>query len=324
MPNDSGFPLPCADVREIALAGLIATRKTLPAKLFYDEEGCRLFYQITELPEYYLTRTERRLLERVVPQVAAALPPAAVLVEYGASDEEKAGYLLRSRDRTGRPLFRAYVPIDVATPALLRMQARLASVYPSLSVLPVTADFLHPVGLPLAPGSGPRLGFFPGSTIGNLEPQAAILFLRRARVALGPGSHFLLGADLRKDPAILIPAYDDAAGVTAAFNLNVLARLNREAGADFDLSGFRHLALWNDAESRIEMHLVSRQAQSVRLGHQTILFQEGESIHTENSYKHTQARVMEMAEAAGWQMHERWTDPAEKFGIFLFKSTDSV
>jgi dimethylhistidine N-methyltransferase len=324
MPNDSGFPLPSGDVRDSALAGLTAPRKTLPAKLFYDEAGCRLFYQITELPEYYLTRTERALLERVVPQVAGILPPAGALVEYGASDEEKAGYLLRSRDRSGSPLFRVYVPIDIATPALLRMHGRLAAVYPTLSVLPVTADFLRPVALPLASGNGPRLGFFPGSTIGNLEPLAATLFLRRARESLGPGSHFLLGADLRKDPAILIPAYDDAAGVTAAFNLNVLTRLNREAGADFDLNGFRHLAVWNDAESRIEMHLVSRCAQAVRIGSVTVSFLEGESVHTENSYKHPPGKVIELAETAGWELRNMWTDPAEMFGIFLFRSTDNL
>jgi L-histidine Nalpha-methyltransferase len=320
MPNDSGFSPPQTAVAEAALAGLLAPRKTLPAKLFYDEEGCRLFYQITELPEYYLTRTERTLLERVTPQVAAEFPVGSVLVEYGASDEEKAGYLLRSRDQSGTRLFAAYVPIDVATPALLRMQLRMAVAYPGLAVLPVTADFLDPVALPSLPGGGLCLGYFPGSTIGNLEPNAASLFMRRVALALGPGAGFLLGADLRKDASILIPAYDDAAGVTAAFNLNLLVRLNREADADFDLDAFSHLAVWNNAESRIEMHLVSRRDQIVHIGQRTVSFAEGETIHTENSYKHTPARVISLADTAGWRLREMWTDPAGLFGIFLFRA----
>jgi dimethylhistidine N-methyltransferase len=323
MPDDSGFPPPSGTVADAALAGLLAPRKTLPAKLFYDDEGCRLFYQITELPEYYLTRTETGLLERVAPQVAMDLSAGAVLVEYGASDEEKAGYLLRSRDPAGRHLFGAYVPIDVAAPALRRMQVRLEAVYPELTILPVAADFLDPVALPSLSGHGPILGFFPGSTIGNLEPSAASQFLQRARVALGSGAGFLLGADLRKDPSILIPAYDDAAGVTAAFNLNLLRRLNREAGGDFDLDSFSHRAVWNDAESRIEMHLVSGRAQTVHVGGHALAFAMGETIHTENSYKHTPGRMIGLAETAGWRLRQMWTDPAEMFAIFLFRSDDA-
>ena len=314
MPDDSGFVPSSGGVASVALAGLLAPRKTLPPKLFYDEEGCRLFYRITEVPEYYLTRTERRLLEQVAPLAAASLPAGAVLVEYGASDEEKAGTLLRSRR------FSAYVPIDVATPALQRMRARLAVAYPALMVLPVTADFLQPVALPPLPQGGQRLGFFPGSTIGNLEPADATLFLDRARRALGPGARFLLGVDLRKDAAVLIPAYDDAAGVTAAFNLNLLVRLNREAGADFDLDGFRHQAVWNDTEGRIEMHLVSRHAQSVRIGPHTIAFEAGETIHTENSYKYTLAGIAAIAEQSGWRLEALWTDPAAMFALILLRS----
>jgi dimethylhistidine N-methyltransferase len=320
MPNDSLYPPQHNDVAQAALAGLLAERKTLPPKLFYDEAGCRLFYRITELPEYYLTRTERRLLERAAPAVAAAVPSGSVLVEYGASDEEKAGYLLRHRDDRGTPRFAAYVPIDVAEPALDQMRDRLRAAWPGLAVLPVAADFMQGVALPPLPDDATRLGFFPGSTIGNLEPPAAGLFLRRAREMLGADGWFLLGADLRKDPAVLLPAYDDPSGVTAAFNLNLLTRLNREASADFDLSSFQHRTVWNDPESRIEMHLVSRHDQIVTVAGRRIFFREGETIHTENSYKHTPERLIGLAARAGWSLTELWGDPDRPFALFLFRA----
>ena len=304
------------DIGRIALEGLLAPRKTLPPSLFYDEEGCRLFYRITELPEYYLTRTERVLLADIGPRVAEQAGPGAVLVEYGASHEEKAGFLLAS------PVaFRSYIPIDVAAGELVRLRARMAVSHPALDVQPVVADFMLPIQLVL-PAGAPVLGFFPGSTIGNLEPNAARDFLIRARTTLGPRARFLLGADLRKAPSLLIPAYDDAAGVTAAFNRNLLVRLNREAGADFDPVAFRHQALWNDAESRIEMHLVSLRDQAVRLNGATIGFREGETIHTENSYKHTPERLLALARDAGWAPLRQWTDPAGRFGHFLLASND--
>ena len=187
-----------------------------------------------------------------------------MLVEYGASDEAKAGFLLRERNRAGAPVFQAYVPIDVAVPALEQMRARLRRQRPDLLVFAIPADFMDAVALPAHIPSLPRLGFFPGSTIGNLDPPDAQRFLRQARETLGAASSFLIGVDLRKDPAVLLPAYDDKEGVTAAFNRNLLVRLNREAGADFDLDAFAHHAVWNDAESRIEMHLVSRREQQVR------------------------------------------------------------
>ena len=299
------------EIVRMALDGLLAPRKTLPPSLFYDEEGCRLFYRITELPEYYLTRTERGLLAEIGPVVAAEVGPGAVLVEYGASHEEKAGFLLGSPGA-----FQAYIPIDVAAPELERLRERMAVSHPLVSVQPVVADFMRPVVLPTLPAA-PVLGFFPGSTIGNLEPDAARDFLIRARANLGEDARFLLGADLRKAPSVLIPAYDDAAGVTAAFNRNLLVRLNREAGADFDLMAFRHDARWNDAESRIEMHLVSLRDQSVRLGDGLVRFAEGESIHTENSYKHTPERLLGIARDAGWAMLRQWTDPAGRIGHFL-------
>ena len=296
----------------VALDGLLAPRKTLPPFLFYDEEGCRLFYQITELPEYYLTRTERALLTEIGPAIAAEAGPGAILVEYGASHEEKAGYLLGSPGA-----FQGYIPIDVAGPELGRLRERMAVSHPDIAVQPMVADFMRPVVLPSLPPDAPVLGFFPGSTIGNLEPTAATAFLDRARTTLGRGARFLLGADLRKAPSVLIPAYDDAAGVTAAFNTNLLVRLNREAEADFNPLFFRHLALWNDSESRIEMHLESRRDQTVRIAGTPIPFAEGETIHTENSYKHPPERLLSLARAAGWTELRRWTDPAARFGHFL-------
>ncbi len=299
-------------VADAALPGLLAARKTLPAKLFYDDEGCRLFGEITRLPEYYPTRTELALLREVAPEAVAGVPPCSALVEYGASDEGKAILLLDAA-----PGFAAYVPIDVAAGALAALAARLRRTRPKLAVHPVVADFLAPFALPRAVATMPRTGFFPGSTIGNLEPDEARRFLATARQTLGAGARFLVGVDLRKDPAILVPAYDDAEGVTAAFNLNLLRRLNREAGAAFDLDAFAHRATWNPAEGRIEMHLVSLRPQTVRVAGQRIAFAAGETIHTENSYKHTEAGFQALAASAGWCSARVWTDPARLFSLHL-------
>ncbi len=319
MPDDRAMLVEQREtgIAGLALRGLLGRPKTLPAMLFYDDEGCRLFYQITELPEYYLTRTELALLREVAPEVARVVRAPAALVEYGASDETKASMLLDQTDAGGAPAFTAYVPIDVAEAALRAMATRLAHGRPWLKVWPVVGDFLRPVTLPSALDGCDRLGFFPGSTIGNLDPAQARLFLAQARATLGAGARMLVGVDLRKDPALLIPAYDDAAGVTAAFNRNVLARINREAGADFDLDGFAHRATWNDEEGRIEMHLVSRRAQVAHLDGHTIRFAPGETIHTENSYKHTPEGFQAIAAAAGWRAERMWTDKARLFSIHL-------
>ena len=297
------------------LAGLGATPRVLPAKLFYDEEGCRLFAAITELPEYYLTRTERALLAAEAGAIVATLPADASLVEYGASTEDKALVLLDALAAAGRAA-RCYVPIDIATPAVAALTARLAARRPGLAVAPIAADFLAPIALPAA-APPPRVGFFPGSTIGNLEPAAARAFLAQARATLGPASRFLIGVDLRKDPARLLAAYDDATGVTAAFNRNLLVRLNREAGADFDLAQFAHEARWNAAEGRIEMHLVSRRAQQIRVAGVTLRFSEGDSIHTENCYKHSLEGFVALAGAAGWDARRVWTDADATFALYL-------
>ena len=305
------------NVAALALAGLTASPKMLPPKLFYDAEGVRLFEAITRLPEYYVTRTERALLERVAPQVAALAVSPAVLVEYGASDESKATLLLDAAP--GR--FAAYVPVDVASEALADMAARLSRTNPSLRVHPFCADFLRPISLPDSVRGLGRFGFFPGSTIGNLDPSQAVDFLAEAARTLGDGAWLIVGVDLRKEAGILVPAYDDAAGVTAAFNLNLLHRLNREAAADFRPEQFRHRALWNAAQGRIEMHLESRIAQTVRVAGVEVSFGEGETIHTENSYKHTVSGFQALARAGGWHARHLWTDESSLLAIHALQAT---
>lgn len=309
------------DVAAEALAGLTRNPKTLPPKLFYDDAGCRLFAQITELPEYYPTRTERALLIERGPEIAAELPAGASLAEYGASSEEKAALVLAALETAGRGAA-SYVAIDVAEAALAALRGRMRASHPGLPVHTVVADFMGPLGLPAA-AAAPRIGFFPGSTIGNLEPRLAREFLRSARGTLGAGARFLIGVDLRKDPSVLIPAYDDAAGVTAAFNRNILARLNREAGADFDLDAFAHRAIWDPAEGRIEMHLVSARDQVAQVAGRAIRFAAGETIHTENSYKYAPQAFRILADGAGWRPIRLWTDQDRLFSIHLLAAGDT-
>ncbi len=313
MPNDPGFlPRLCSAAVMLAFPGLNSQPKTLPPSLFYDEAGCRLFYEITRLPEYYLTRTEKGLLASIGNDLLPDGFDNGTVVEFGGSDEAKARFLL---DIPGR--VRRYVPVDVAASAMAAMAGRLKVSHPRLEVEPVVADFMQPLRLPEI--QGPRIGYFPGSTIGNLDPQSAVRFLASAREALGSSAWFLMGADLRKTPKVLLPAYDDAAGVTAAFNLNLLVRLNREAGADFVVEDFRHRAVWNDEASRIEMHLVSQRAQTVQVAGETIRFDEGETIHTENSYKHRPETLVALAAEAWWEVERRWTDPKGWIGVFLLR-----
>ncbi len=298
-----------------ALAGLAASPKTLPCKWLYDAAGARLFEAITRLPEYYPTRTEMLILPGASAAIAAACGPGVAVVEFGSGDGSKVSVLLSALDRPS-----AYVPVDIAAEWLDGAAARVAAEQPGLKVLPVVADFTQHFPLPAELPDGPRLGFFPGSTIGNFTPDEAVGFLRRARDVLGHGARMVLGADLVKAPAVLEAAYDDAQGVTAAFNLNLLARLNREAGADFDLAGFRHEARWNPVLERVEMHLVSRRAQVVTLGGQRVTFAEGESIHTENSHKYRPGRLRQLAEAGGWRDLALWTDPAGLFSVWLLEA----
>ena len=304
-------------VAHAALSGLLAARKTLPPKLFYDDEGCRLFGEVTRLPEYYPTRTELALLAAVAAEALAGVTEGSALVEYGGSDETKALLLLDSS-----PQLEAYVPVDVAASALVQVAGRLQRSRPGLAVYPVVADFLEPFALPRSVRSRPLVGFFPGSTIGNLDPAHARQFLSSARPSLR-GGPFLVGVDLPKNPAILLPAYDDAQGTTAAFNRNLLYRLNREAGADFDPDGFTHQAIWNARESRIEMHLVSQERQLVHVAGHQIRFAAGETIHTENSYKYGVAEFAALAAPCGWTSERVWTDAEQLFSLHLLSARDA-
>jgi len=316
--SDAPAPLPArtdGDVADI-LAGLEREPRSLPSRLFYDEAGCALFGRITELPEYYVTRSEMALLAAHAEEIAASVRSGSVLVEYGASDESKGAVLLRAA--AGR--LSAYVPIDIAGPALDALRERMRQSHPGLEVRPVEADFTAPVALPEIAADRPRLGFFPGSTIGNFEPDMVVRFLRQARADLSRDAgrdpaRFVIGTDLRKQRSVLVPAYDDAAGVTAAFNRNILRHVNRLVGADFDPELFAHRAVWNEREGRIEMHLVSRLPQVVRVAGHAISFAAGEGIHTESSYKHTRDGFLDLAGQAGWAPDGFWTDPEGRFGM---------
>jgi dimethylhistidine N-methyltransferase len=301
-------------------AGLSATAKALPAKYFYDRRGSELFEQICCLPEYYPTRTERRILHDNAAEIAAIIGADVELVEFGAGAAEKVRLLL---DVLERP--RGYLPIDISGPHLAAAVAPLAADYPAVAVRPVAGDFTQVLPLPAPlPQARCRVGFFPGSTIGNFTPEEALGFLRnatrmlrsdRARKGAADGAGLLIGVDLVKDPALLHAAYNDAAGVTAAFNLNLLARINRELNGDFDLDRFDHYAFYQPAQHRIEMHLVSRHAQSVRICDRRYSFAAGESIHTENSYKYTPTRFRALAEQAGFRPAAMWTDADSLFSL---------
>jgi L-histidine Nalpha-methyltransferase len=310
-PARARVALTATAFRNDVLAGLSRQQKTLPCKYLYDEEGARLFEAICELEEYYPTRTELSILRQNIGEIASLLGTGANLVDLGSGSGLKIRLLLGHLDRPA-----GYQPVDVARAQLLDCSARLAQDYPSLAVEPVCADYTQPFELPPPPlCSGRTTFFFPGSTIGNFEPEDAAAFLRRLGRLGGRAGSLLIGVDLKKEPQVLHRAYNDLQGVTARFNLNLLARVNREVPARFDLTQFRHHALYDPAAGRIEMHLVSRRQQTVPVDSHEFAFAKGESIVTEHSYKYTLDEFRQLAAQAGFVVVRRWTDERRWFSV---------
>lgn len=294
--------------------GLARTPKQLLPKYFYDAEGSALFEEITVLPEYYPTRTELSILRDRADEISGLANSGAALVEFGAGATTKARLLLGS----GR--FGAYVPVDISGDFLSNQATHLRRDFPQIDVLPIAADFTRPFALPHEIADKQKVGFFPGSTLGNFDPDDADKFLRNARRILGHGARMVIGVDLEKDERTLHAAYNDSAGITGRFNKNVLKRINGELGGDFDLSAFAHDAIYNSDRRRIEMHLVSRRPQIVRVLGRSFQFGEGESIHTESSYKYSIPRFRDLAEGAGWILQQSWTDANAMFSVHVLAS----
>lgn len=299
--------------RKDVLAGLAQKQKAVPSRWLYDARGSQLFDEITELPEYYPTRTELKILKAEAAAMAEAIGTDAVIVEYGAGSLLKVRILL---DALERP--HAFVPVDISAAHLKASADELEADYPDLLVQPIVSDFMASnLGERLPQGSGRTVGFFPGSTIGNLLNPEITRFLSTVRADLGDGSALIIGLDQPKSPDILVPAYDDAAGVTAAFNKNLLTRINRELNGNFDLDQFEHEARWNSELSRIEMHLVSQCRQTVKVAGERFDFAESETIHTENSRKISRAVFAEMAAECGWRLERTWMDEDKYFAVML-------
>jgi L-histidine N-alpha-methyltransferase len=296
--------------------GLTSHPKTLPSKLFYDAAGSALFEKITELPEYYLTRTELAILQKHAPAMARAVGPDSTIIELGAGTAAKTCTLLHAF--ANRQIRVNYFPVDISWAALAEARERVRKESPQTHVRPVVADFSGGFGF-LRDIPGRKLVLYLGSSIGNFNPHAAVDMLRSVGSELNEGDTLLLGTDLVKDPSILVPAYDDAQNVTADFNKNILRRINRELGGEFDLDAFRHVARWNEKQSRMEMHLESLQPQTAyfRSLPLTVKLANGERIHTENSYKYTLPRVREMLNAAGFSLTKTWLDRKKWFALNL-------
>lgn len=293
-------------------AGLSSEPKALPASWLYDAAGSALFEQICALPEYYPSRVETLLLEQRLPEIAALCPDIASVIEFGVGSAAKTPPLLRTF-RPGR-----YMPIDIAAGPLADSCAMLGALFPSLDIRPVAADFTAP--LPLETCPGPRLGFFPGSTIGNFAPQDAVDLLRGFAKGLGPDGWLLIGIDRVKDSATLLPAYDDDAGVTARFNRNILERINRELGGDIPVDAFRHHIVWNDQQSRIEMHLQATEDCRFSVADKSFTMRRGDTIHTENSYKYGLRDAHLLLRAAGWEPLGEWADRDGMFMLMLART----
>src|SRR5690349_20703680 len=299
-----------------AIGDLSQQPKRLSPKYFYDTTGSELFEAITRLPEYYPTRTEVGILRDRGSDIAAIIPKGAALIEFGAGSTTKVRLLLE------KCAFAAYVPVDISGDFLKAQAEALRRDFPGLTVLPVTADFTAPFALPDAIAGKPKVGFFPGSTIGNFEPHEACAFLRTARDIVGQNGRLIVGVDLEKDDRVLYEAYNDKSGVTARFNLNLLNRINRELGGNFDLSAFTHRAIYNRERHRVEMHLISLKAQTVRVLGRSFSFRAGETIHTENSYKYSLDRFAALARGSGWIPRACWTDSAGMFSVHALEASD--
>jgi len=301
--------------RRDVVSGLTARPRTIPPRWFYDREGSALFEKITTLPEYYLTRTERTLLQDAAKEIAALVGPRRAIVEFGSGSSSKTTILLAALNPT------AYVPIDIAGDMLRESAANLSTIFRELPIYPIEGDFTHAVRLPPQIAPAPRLGFFPGSTIGNLLVPDAVNLLRSMASTLGGGSMLLIGVDRIKDLGILLPAYDDAAGVTAAFNRNILHRINKELRGTIPVDAFRHRARWNDEEARIEMHLEAERDIAFGVDGHFFHMAEGETIHTENSLKYGPRDVGVLLRAGGWSPVKTWTDREELFSVILAQET---
>lgn len=317
--NGSVLPLDFAETadreefRQAVVAGLSGTPRAIPAKFLYDARGSALFDEICELPEYYLTRTETKILRQRAAEIGRRAGPGRALIEFGSGSSVKSRLLIEAL-----PQLALYAPIDISREHLDATTARLRREYPALRVEPICADFMGPV--PPIEGDARPLGFFPGSTIGNLEPAEALSFVRNARQLLGDEGALVLGVDLKKSPQRLHDAYNDSAGVTAAFTLNLLRRMNRELHATFDLAAFAHEAFYNPVEGRIEIYFRSLRDQSVLVAGRRFDFAEGERVHTEYSYKYDMAGIEALASSGGFRIAEVWTDPARLFAVVYLQA----
>jgi dimethylhistidine N-methyltransferase len=307
-------PPATSDLLSDVMAGLSSNPRTLPCKYFYDEQGAALFQKICELPEYYITRTEIDILDRHRGEIASQLGPNIELIGLGTGAGTKTRILIEALEKPA-----AYIPVDISEKQLRKSTARFQKIFPNLEILPVCADYLQPVVLP-SPRHKParNVVYFPGSTIGNFEPNEALEFLRRIAKVSGQGGGLLIGVDLQKDENVIEAAYNDKAGVTAQFNLNLLTHINRETGANFDLNRWRHRAIYDSEAGRIEMYLISETDQTVRIQDRQFHFGAGEKILTEHSYKHTPEGFISLARQAGFDFVKLWTDDARLFGVFYF------
>ena len=301
--------------RADVLAGMSEAQKAIPARWLYDDAGSKLFEDITRIPEYYPTRAETEILERRSEQFARLIGPGRAVVEFGSGSSVKTPLLLHAIDPA------AYVPLDISGDFLRAAAAELAGQFPGLPIHPVEADFMRKVALPDDVADLPKLGFFPGSTIGNMVARTAVDLLRTMRETLGESAQLLIGMDLIKDPAVLEAAYDDAGGVTAQFNLNLARRINRELDGTIPLEELRHVARWNDDFARIEMHLEAQRDLDFEISGRSFSMEKGETIHTENSHKFDQRSSATLLLAGGWTPVHRWTDAAERFSLILAEAS---